>query len=518
MINKELFIDSGPSEVVIALLEDKKLVELNKEKNNSSFAVGDVYLGRVRKIVPGLNAAFVDVGYEKDAFLHYLDLGPQIGTALKYFKQVIAGKNPPPISSPGFHNDNDIEKTGKINSIISPNMEILVEIAKEPISAKGPRVTSELAFAGRYMVLVPFSDRVSVSQKIKNSEERSRLKRLVTSIKPKNFGVIIRTVAENKKVAELIGDLEELTGRWTSLVSRLPNSKAPRKILSEMDRSSAILRDLLNASFNSVVVNDNALFEELRNYVKTIAPDKVNIVRIHKGKAGIFEHYGIENQIRNSFGKKVNFKNGAYLIIEHTEAMHVIDVNSGHRMNNQTGQEANASEVNLEAAEEIARQLRLRDMGGIIVIDFIDMHDAANRKKLYENLKSAMASDRAKHTILPPSKFGIVQITRQRVRPEMNVKILEKCPVCEGSGEIKASITLVDEIENHIRFLIHEQNESSLKLVVHPIVHSYLRKGIKSIRMKWYFRFHKWINITPNSGYHFLEYHFFNHKGDEIKV
>lgn len=518
MVNKELIIDSGPSEVVIALLEDKRLVELNREKINSNFAVGDVYLGKVRKIVPGLNAAFVDVGYEKDAFLHYLDLGPQINSLMKYSKLLIQGKNPPPITAAGYSPEKDIEKNGKIGNILAPNQDIIVQIAKEPISSKGPRITSEIAFAGRYMVLVPFSDRVSVSQKIKSNEERNRLKRLVMSIKPKNFGVIIRTVAENKKVAELIGDLEELVGKWEAMVSRLNLARGPKKILSEIDRSSAMLRDLLNASFNSVVVNDQAFFEELKSYIRTIAPEKSDILRMHKGKVPIFEHYGIDKQIRSSFGKKVTFKNGAYLIIEHTEAMHVIDVNSGHRLNNPTGQEANAVDVNLEAATEIARQLRLRDMGGIIVIDFIDMHEAANRRKLFEKIRTVMGTDRAKHTILPPSKFGLVQITRQRVRPEMNIQMLEKCPVCDGTGEIKASITLIDEIENHIRFLIQEQNEVSLHLCVHPIVYSYLKKGLKSFRVKWFLHFHKWIRLSKNTSYHFLEYHFFNKKGDEIKV
>ncbi len=518
MVNKELIIDSGVNEVVIALLEDKRLVELNREKNNSSFAVGDVYLGKVRRIVQGLNAAFVDVGYEKDAFLHYLDLGPQVNSLLRYSKGLLQNKNPMPVHHADYKGERDIEKTGKIGSILSPNMEIPVQIAKEPISTKGPRITSELAFAGRYMVLVPFSDRVSVSQKIKNNEERNRLKRLVTSIKPRNFGVIIRTVAENKKVAELIGDMEELTGKWETMVSRMPGARAPKKILSEMDRSSAMLRDLLNASFNSVVVNDSGLYEELKSLIRNIMPDKENILRLHKGKTPLFEHYGIDKQIRGSFGKKVNIKNGAYLIIEHTEAMHVIDVNSGHRTSNQSGQEANALDVNLEAAAEIARQLRLRDMGGIIVIDFIDMHEASNRRRLYDKIKSVMENDRAKHTILPPSKFGLVQITRQRVRPEMNIQMLERCPVCEGSGEIKASITLIDEIENHIRYLIQEQNEPSLKLCVHPIVYSYLKKGLKSHRVKWYFRFRKWIRMSKNNSYHFLEYHFFNARGDEIKV
>jgi ribonuclease G len=279
-----------------------------------------------------------------------------------------------------------------------------------------------------------------------------------------------------------------------------------------------MLRDLLNASFNSVVVNEAGMYEELKTLIRTIAPDKTDILRLHKHKTPLFEHYGIDKQIRGSFGKKVNFRNGAYLIIEHTEAMHVIDVNSGHRVSNPSGQEANALDVNLEAATEIARQLRMRDMGGIIVIDFIDMHEAVNRRKLFERIKSVMATDRAKHTILPPSKFGLVQITRQRVRPELNIQMLERCPVCDGSGEIKASITLIDELENHIRYLIQEQNEPSLKLAVHPIVYSYLKKGLMSHRVKWYFNFRKWIKLSKNTTYHFLEYHFFNAKGDEIKV
>ena len=377
---------------------------------------------------------------------------------------------------------------------------------------------SKLAIAGRYLVLVPFSDRISVSQKISNNDERNRLKRLLISIKPKNFGVIIRTVAQNKKVAELIGDLDDLVKKWDNLIGRLPQAHPPRKVLSEMDRSSAILRDLLNESFNSIYVNDQDLYDELKSYVRTIAPDKTDIVKLHKSKTPIFEHFGVDKQIRNLFGKKVTLKNGVYIIIEHTEAMHVVDVNSGHRMNNQINQEANALAVNMDAATEIARQLRLRDMGGIIVIDFIDMHLATNRRILFDKLREEMLTDNSKHTILPPSKFGLVQITRQRVRPETSVKILEKCPVCEGTGEIKASITLLDEIENHIRYLIDEQNEVKLKLVVHPYVYAFIMRGFFTRRWKWYRRFHKWIGISSDSTYHFLEYHFFNGKGDEIKL
>jgi len=516
-LNKELIIDAGLSEVNIALLEDKDLVELNKEKSNNNYAVGDIYLGRVKKIMPGLNAAFVDVGYEKDAFLHYLDLGPQVNSLNKLLKQYIAGKQDvPSISEMGP--EPDIEKTGKIGAVLTPNQQVLIQIAKEPISTKGPRVSSEISFAGRYLVLVPFSSRVSVSQKIKSVEERNRLKRLITSIKPRNFGVIIRTVAENKKVADLDADLRNLIAKWEACISKLEGARAPQRVLSEIDRTTAILRDLLNESFNNIHVNDAALFEEIKAYIRTIAPDKIDIVKLYKGKAPIFEQFGIDKQIKNSFGKIITIKSGVYLIIEHTEALHVIDVNSGHRVNSENSQEMNALAVNLEAASEIARQLRLRDMGGIIVVDFIDMQEGTNRRKLYQKLKEEMGKDHAKHTILPPSKFGLVQITRHRVRPEMNVQILEKCPSCGGTGEIKPSIILIDQIENNIRYLIHDQNEPFVKIMVHPYIYAYLVQGFPSIRMKWYLTFKHWIRLQPMSSFHLLEYRFINKVGDEIKM
>jgi ribonuclease G len=516
-VNKELIIDANPSEVTIALLEDKVLVELNKEKTNNNFSVGDVYLGRVKKIMPGLNAAFIDVGYEKDAFLHYLDLGPQVNSLIKYTKLAFSGKAVQ-ISMPEFSGEADIEKTGKISNVVSPNQQILIQVAKEPISTKGPRVSSEISFAGRYLVLVPFSNRISVSQKIKSIEERNRLKRLISSIKPKNYGVIIRTVAENKKVADLDADLSHLISKWEAVAAKLINAKAPQKIVSEIDRTSAILRDLLNESFNNIHVNDPVMYEEVRNYIGTFAPDKVDIVKLYKGKVPIFENFGVDKQIKNAFGKIVTIRSGVYLIIEHTEALHVIDVNSGHRVNSEISQEENALAVNLEAATELTRQLRLRDMGGIIVIDFIDMHEGGNRRKLYQRLKEEMARDHAKHSILPPSKFGLVQITRQRVRPEMSVKILEKCPACDGTGEIKPSILLSDEIENNISYLLKDQNEAYLRIAVHPYVFAYLSHGLKSIQVKWFFKYKKWIRIVPVSSYHLLEYHFFNKNKDEIKI
>ena len=517
-MDKELIINSRASEVEIALLEDKFLVELHKEKNNNNYSVGDVYLGRVKKIMPGLNAAFVNVGYEKDAFLHYLDLGPQVRSLNKLTKAGIAnyqGKHP---QLEKFDLEPDIEKTGKITQVLTSGQQILVQIAKEPISTKGPRISSELSFAGRFLVLVPFSNRISVSQKIKDPEERNRLKRLIQSIKPPNFGVIIRTVAENKKVAELDTDLRDLIEKWHKLTRKLASAKAPQKIVSELDRTSAILRDLLNESFNSVTVNDTLLHEDIKSFIHSIAPKKVDIAKLYRGKKTIFEQFGIDKQIKSSFGKTVTIKSGVYLIIEHTEAMHVIDVNSGHRVKKENNQETNALEVNIEAAVEIARQLRLRDMGGIIVVDFIDMHEGKNRRALYQKLKEEMSKDHAKHTILPPSKFGLVQITRQRVRPEMNVEILEQCPVCKGSGEIKPSIIATDEIENNIKYLLFDQNEKSLKILLHPYLYAFITKGIFSLRWKWFLKYKKWIKLQSMSSYQLLEFRFFNKKDDEIKM
>lgn len=516
-MNRELIIDSRASEVDIVLLEDKSLVELHQEKTNNNYAVGDVYLGKVRKIMPGLNAAFVDVGYEKDAFLHYLDLGPQIRSLIKYTKMAM-NATPVQIHSDSFKLEPDIEKTGKITQVLTTGMQIMVQIAKEPISTKGPRISSEISFAGRYLVLVPFSSRISVSQKIRSSEERNRLKRLILSIRPNNFGVIIRTVAENKKVAELDADLRNLVEKWEKTAFKLQNAKAPVKIVSELDRTSAILRDLLNESFNNVHVNDAGLADEIKSFIGTIAPQKVDIVKLYKGKQPVFEHFGVDKQIKSLFGKTITIKSGVYLIIEHTEAMHVIDVNSGHRVNKEISQEDNALAVNMEAATEIARQLRLRDMGGIIVVDFIDMHDSKNRRTLFQKLRDEMARDHAKHTILPPSKFGLVQITRQRVRPEMAVEILERCPVCDGTGKIRPSIIFVDEIENNLKYLLQDQNEKTVTIAVHPYVHAYLTKGLISRTLKWMWKYKKRIQVKPMVNYHQLEYRFFNGNNDEIKT
>ena len=514
-VNRELVISSDVSEVNIVLLEDKQLVELHKEQINSNFAVGDVYFGRVKKILPGLNAAFVDIGNQKDAFLHYLDLGPQINSLLQFSKLAHEGKTAQAVMSK-FKLSPDIDKTGKISDFIQAGDQIPVQIAKEPINTKGPRISAEISFAGRYIVLVPFSNRVSVSQKIRSGEERSRLKKLIQSIRPNNFGVIIRTVAEGKKVEELDADMKYLLGKWEQVTESLYGSKAPAKLVSELDRTSVMLRDILNESFNTITVDNQALFDEVKSYIATIAPQKADIVKLYKGKEPIFEHYGVARQVKGSFGRIVTIRNGVYLIIEHTEAMHVIDVNSGHRLNKEASQEENALAVNLESAVEIARQVRLRDLGGIIIVDFIDMHEAKHRKELFEKLQQEMAKDRAKHTILPATKFGLIQITRQRVRPATEITVQEKCPVCDGTGKIKPSLIYIDEIESSLKYLLIDQNESEVTIQVHPFIYAYLTKGFFSIARKWRWKYHKTIHVKEIKSFHVLQYNFLNKNGDDI--
>jgi ribonuclease G len=516
-MNKELVINATSSEVTLALLENKRLIELNRDEGDSNFSVGDFYLGRVKKIMPGLNAAFVDIGYEKDAFLHYLDLGPQFRSLSKFVKGSINNTQPKPFLN-GFNFEKDINKNGQITKVLAANQHVLVQVVKEPISTKGPRISCELSLAGRFLVLIPFSDKISISQKIGSAEERNRLKRLIHSIKPKNFGVIIRTVAENKKVVELDADLKDLVNRWAYTHKKLRNSKPPIRILGELNRTSTMLRDMLNSTFNAITVNDIDFAKEIKAYIKTIAPEQEKIVKHYNGKEPIFEKFGVEKQIKSLFGKYVTMKSRAYLVIEHTEALHVIDVNSGSRSNSKDDQETNALSVNLDAAEEIAQQLQLRDMGGIIVVDFIDLYQSENRKKLYEKLKDAMSKDRAKHKILPPSRFGLIQITRQRVRPEMNIITVEQCPSCKGTGEIQASVLLVDDIENNLSYFLKEQNEAGITLRVHPFIEAYLTKGMLSQKRKWLLKYKKPIRVVADTSYHFLEIRYFNKEDEEIKI
>lgn len=513
----ELIINSTPDGVITALLDENKLIELHKDGLDNNFSVGDVYLGKVKKIIPSLNAAFVDVGYEKDAFLHYLDLGPQFRSMNKYVQGTLKGKQS--TYKLGYNKiEPNIDKDGKIKDHVSSNQLLAVQVTKEPISSKGPRISAEVTIPGRYLVLVPFSDKISISQKIKDPEERERLKRLIYSIKPKKFGVIIRTVAQNKKVAELDLDLRNLESKWEVMYKELKTASPRKRVLGEMNRATTVLRDALNKEFKSIHVDDESLFLELKDYVRTIAPEKEDIVKYYNGKVGIFDHSGINKQIKASFGRKVNLKSGAYLIIDHTEAMHVIDVNSGNRKATDQDQEKNALDTNIEAAKEIARLLRLRDMGGIIAVDFIDLYERENNKKLIENFRNFMKEDRAKHNIQPPSRFGVVELTRQRVRPETEIKVTELCPTCLGKGEVQASILVIDEIESFLKGIMELGKNKTIELQVHPFIDSFLKKGVKSIQRTWFLKYKKWVTIRPTSSIGLMDFSFFDENKNSITL
>src|SRR5690349_9154245 len=517
-MNKELIINAAPQGVEIALLENKKLVELHHEKADASFAVGDLYLGKVKKLIPGLNAAFIDVGFEKDAFLHYTDLSPYARSLLKFTQLCMNDKSEVSFDFSKFEIEPEIIKTGKINEVLSGKPNILVQILKEPIAAKGPRLSCEISLPGRFVVITPFNDIVAVSKKIHSSEERKRLQKIVEAIKPKNFGVIVRTAAEGKNTAELHEDLSMLVETWNSIQHNLKNAVAPAKILSEQTKTTSILRDLLNEDFNKIVINDRNIYNDTRSYIQRIAPEKADIVAFYHNGLPIFDQFGITKQVKAAFGKTVNLPSGAYLILEHTEALHVIDVNSGYKSvgNNQ---ELNALETNLEAAAEIARQLRLRDLGGIIVVDFIDMKLPDNKRKLMEAMEEFMKPDRAKHAVLPISKFGLMQITRQRMKPEMNINTQEVCPSCNGTGKISSTLILEDDIEKNLSYLITHKN-ANLTLIVHPIVYAYLTKGWlwNSRQWKWRRKLGRKIRIKENTNYHLTEFHFFDRHEEEIKL
>jgi len=493
MTNNDLVINANDTNVEIALIENKRLVEIHKQKSDTQIAVGDIFLGSIKKLMPGLNATFCDIGVRKDAFLHYTDLGPQIKSLLKLTKGAIYGH----INSPLLNNfdlEPDNPKNGKVQNVFQRNFRILVQVLKEPISTKGPRLTCEITIPGRYMVMTPFNNGIAISKKIASADERKRLKNLAESIKPRNFGLILRTAAEGKKVAELHEEMRGLVAKWEAMFAELQNGPEPRKLMDEMDKTNGLLRDILNNSFNKIIVNEPTTFNNVKNYLNSISPEQT------------------------SFGKTYTMGSGAYLVIEHTEAMHVIDVNSGPKMK-RLDQETAAIQVNLEAAREIARQLRLRDIGGLIIIDFIDMRNGDNKQKLYRAMREAMKPDRAQHTVLQLSKFGLMQITRQRTRPEVNIDTTEKCSQCNGTGKVNASVLVEDELDRDLQQIIQSRPKSSIKIHVHPYIHAYIKSAwFSSKQVQWYKKYYKWIKVYRNDDFGLNEYKFFDKNDDEIRL
>lgn len=516
-MKSESVVDVQQKEISIALLEDSRLVSLQKESRNIAYAVGDLYFAKIRKVMPGLNAAFVNVGYDKDAFLHYLDLGSKFSTYNKFVAEALADKRSIP-QIEKFKHEPDISKDGSIANIITAGQHILVQIAKEPISSKGPRLTTEISFTGRYLVLIPFGDKISISQKIKSTEEKIRLRQLISSIKPKGFGVIVRTSAENKRVAELNNEMRALVKSWEESIEKMQRSEPPTLIYEEESRAVSIIRDIFCPSFENIYVNDVETFTQIQNYVALIAPERKDIVKLYAKEIPIFDNFNITKQIKSSFGKTVSFKSGAYIIIEHTEALHVIDVNSGNRSKAGSDQESNALDVNLKAADEIARQLRLRDMGGIIVIDFIDMSKAEHRQTLYDHMRQIMANDRARHNILPLSKFGLMQITRQRVRPALDITTNESCPSCYGKGEIQPSLLFTDLLCEKIDYLVNHLKINDFKMYIHPFVDAYIKKGLFSLYGKWRRQYGRRFKIIPDESLAYLQYKVIDTSGKEIDL
>ena len=517
-MKSELIVDVQPSEISVALLEDGRLVSLQKEARNIAYAVGDIYLAKVKKLMPGLNAAFVNVGYEKDAFLHYLDLGANFSSYSEFLKQLFADrKRVPKLSAMKLLPE--IDKHGSIADTLTPGPELLVQIVKEPISSKGPRLTTELSLTGRFLVLTPFCDKISISQKIKSAEEKMRLRRLIEFLKPKNFGVIVRTSAEGKNSAELDAELKSLLQAFENACAKAQTSEAPALVFEEENRAVAMLRDVFSPSFESIYVSDKEICSHIRNYVTLIAPEQKDIVKLYDKELPVFDHFGITRQIKSSFGKTVSFKSGAYIIIEHTEALHVIDVNSGNRAKAGTDQETNALDVNIRAADEIARQLRLRDMGGIIVVDFIYMAKSEHRQELYDHMREVMANDRARHSILPLSKFGLMQITRQRVRPVLDIHTNEECPSCRGKGEVQPSILFTDTLAEKLEYIVGTLGKKDFIMYVHPFVDAYIKKGLFSnLYTRWRRRFGRVFKILPDESLAYLQFRVVDSERNELNL
>lgn len=495
-MNRELIISVTPEVISIAQCEDKRLVQFGRETAQTGFAVGDIYLGSVRKIMPGLNAAFVDIGHEKDAFIHYADLGTHFPSLEKLTASYSPGKRGLRVDAMKI--DAGIDRNGRIVDVLKQGQQVMVQIVKEAISTKGPRLTCDISIAGRDVVLLPFSNKIMISQKIRSTEQKKRLRSIAAEVLPKNYGVILRTAAASAADDDIKTDILTSVEKWKKACQNIRRHSAPALLMGEMSRANTFIRDNLDGSFSQICVDDEAIYSEIRSYIKVVAPEQEKIVKLYKGNVPIFDNFDISRQIKSLFAKYVTLKHGAYLIIESTEAMNVIDVNSGNRTKAEDNQEQTATDVNLAAAAEIARQLKLRDMGGIVIVDFIDMHKAQNRQLIFDEMKRLMATDKARHTILPLTKFGLMQITRQRIRPLALTDVKDTCPTCGGSGKIEPTVLLESHIENQVSLLANERGYKYIRLHVSPYVAAYLNKGVLSLRRRWMLKYRVRIAICSD--------------------
>ncbi len=537
IMRKEIVINSTANEIRIAITEDKKLAELYVETPEKERTVGDIYLGKVAKVMHGIRAAFVDVGHKQDAFLHFSD----IGSTLSEYSSLIGDEDSDvdtddsddeePVGSPASPDQSRVavaeapkpappqqshapsRSYGRTPAVpdLKPGQDIIVQVTKEPVGKKGVRVTSEVSLPGRFLVLLPFDGKVGVSKKLTNFKEKRRLRRIVRSILPEGFGVIIRTVAQDKDESALKQDLESLIATWREIEKSVKTEQAPALLYKDMATTSSVIRDLFTDSVERVVVDSRKLYKEIRAYVKLNSPTLVEKIELYKEREPVFDAYGVEREIANALSRKVWLKSGGYIIIDQTEAMVVVDVNSG-RYAAKREQELNSLRTNLEAAREVCRQLRLRDIGGIIVIDFIDLEEDKNRKKVYDELRKEFRRDRAKVTVLPMTELGIVQITRQRIRQNILHSFSEPCPVCGGGGFVQSKSSIVNHIERWLRRFKAEGKEFRLNLRVHPSIAGYLREGTISRLTRFKFRYFVSIRLEEDTKLPVAEFHFVSRK------
>jgi len=549
--NKQLLMNKTGDEIQVALVEEGRLAELIIERPESRRSIGDIYLGRVHKVVEGLKAAFVDIGQKSDGFLHFSDVGTtnedyraliedddddenggaddtdtddgvQAGRS---GEEVTTGQNMKAVARSGAKRNpvDEQEKTEKRQSYtqmiagkLKPNDSILVQVIKEPISSKGSRLTSDITIAGRFMVLLPFGGgQVAVSRRVIARKERSRLKKLVRSMLPEGFGAIIRTVAEDQEEALLKQDLEKLLAKWKQIEEKLQDAAPPQLIFKEDSIISSVLRDSLTSDVTEIVANSAVIHKETLNYIEWAAPEMVKNVNLYQGKLPLFEGYGIAKDVESIFSRKVWLKSGGYIIIEHTEAMVVVDVNSG-RYAAKREQEENSLKTNLEAAREVVRQLRLRDIGGIIVVDFIDMLDQKNAKKVYDSMKTELRNDRAKSNILPMSDFGIMQITRERIRPSLMQRMGDQCPACGGTGVVQARFTTINQIERWLRkYALQHPMFQQLDLYVSPTVVEPLQNSDMKTELKWFLQHMLFVQVKPDESLRSDDFRFYSRKNNK---
>ncbi|MBN1465347.1 Rne/Rng family ribonuclease [candidate division KSB1 bacterium] len=501
-MEKSIYINVSLDEMRLAILEDQSLVELYYELPQNERMVGDIYFARVAKVIKGLQAAFIDIGQKQDAFLHFSDLDDRL---LGFDPSSKEGNVFPRHRSYSWTADDVPIKRGD---------RILVQITKEPLAAKGARVTSNISLPGRYLVLVPNDNVVGVSRKIYNRKEKYRLKRVGQKFRREGFGMVIRTVAEGKEEADLKADYENLIKTWEQLVKKMKGSQPPQLVHKEVGMLSSVIRDLFTADVSQLIVDDKKLFREIVRYMRDVSPQLTERVKLHQEKVPIFDKYNIESQINKSLSRKVWLKRGGYIFIDHTEALTAIDVNSG-RFSGKADHDMNSLKINLDAAKEIARQLRLRDIGGIIIIDFIDMINPKNRQKLQEEFKKELRKDRAQANIAPVSEFGIIEMTRERVRPALLFAISEPCPACVGTGRVISKSTTSAKIERWMKRYRREGGSRSVQLVVHPELAKYLSAGKKSPLRKLTWSYWTRIKIVQDENISMDEFRFMDKMGEE---